>query len=51
MNGADAHINKNACILHYTDNNQVLKKGDVILMDFGAEYRSSKLLEMLERPP
>ncbi len=31
---------KNACILHYTDNNQVLKKGDVILMDFGAEYNN-----------
>ena len=31
---------KNACILHYTDNNQVLKKDDVILMDFGAEYNN-----------
>ncbi len=29
---------ENACILHYTDNNQECKKGDVILMDFGAEY-------------
>ncbi|MBT8218702.1 MAG: aminopeptidase P family protein [Bacteroidia bacterium] len=29
---------KNACILHYGDNNQVCKDGDVILMDFGAEY-------------
>ncbi len=28
----------NACILHYTSNNDVLKSGDVILMDFGAEY-------------
>lgn len=28
----------NACVLHYGDNNQVCKKGDVILMDFGAEY-------------
>jgi Xaa-Pro aminopeptidase len=28
----------NACILHYTDNNMECKKGDVILMDFGAEY-------------
>jgi len=29
---------KNACILHYTDNNAVCKEGDVILMDFAAEY-------------
>jgi Xaa-Pro aminopeptidase len=28
----------NACILHYTNNNQVCKDGDLILMDFGAEY-------------
>jgi Xaa-Pro aminopeptidase len=28
----------NACVLHYTDNNMECKKGDVILMDFGAEY-------------
>lgn len=28
----------NACVLHYTDNNQKCKKGDLILMDFGAEY-------------
>ena len=28
----------NANILHYGDNNQVCKKGDLILMDFGAEY-------------
>ncbi len=28
----------NACILHYIDNNQVCKDGDLILMDFGAEY-------------
>ena len=28
----------NACVLHYVDNNNVCKKGDVILMDFGAEY-------------
>lgn len=31
---------KNACILHYIDNNQILKKDDVILMDFGAEYNN-----------
>jgi Xaa-Pro aminopeptidase len=29
---------KNACVLHYIDNNQECKKGDVILMDVGAEY-------------
>jgi len=28
----------NACVLHYIDNNQELKDGDVVLMDFGAEY-------------
>jgi len=29
---------KNAIVLHYIDNNQVCKDGDVILFDFGAEY-------------
>lgn len=29
---------KNACVLHYIENNQQCKDGDVILMDFGAEY-------------
>ena len=29
---------KNACILHYIDNDQKLKNGDLVLMDFGAEY-------------
>lgn len=28
----------NACVLHYTTNNMECKDGDVILMDFGAEY-------------
>jgi Xaa-Pro aminopeptidase len=28
----------NAIVLHYTDNSQFCKDGDVILMDFGAEY-------------
>lgn len=28
----------NACVLHYNDNNQECRDGDVILMDFGAEY-------------
>lgn len=27
-----------ACVLHYTENNRECKDGDVILMDFGAEY-------------
>ncbi len=29
---------KNACVLHYIENNQKCKDGEVILMDFGAEY-------------
>ena len=29
---------RNACVLHYIENNQECKEGDVILMDFGAEY-------------
>ncbi|MFT7589927.1 MAG: Xaa-Pro aminopeptidase, partial [Limisphaerales bacterium] len=29
---------ENACILHYGDNNQVCQEGDLLLMDFGAEY-------------
>lgn len=28
----------NACVLHYIDNNQQCKEGEVILMDVGAEY-------------
>jgi len=28
----------NACILHYVSNNQECRDGDLILMDFGAEY-------------
>lgn len=28
----------NACVLHYIDNNLQCKAGDVLLMDFGAEY-------------
>ncbi len=28
----------NACVLHYVDNNLECKNGDLILMDFGAEY-------------
>jgi Xaa-Pro aminopeptidase len=29
---------KSACVLHYIENNKLCKDGDVILMDFGAEY-------------
>jgi Xaa-Pro aminopeptidase len=29
---------ENACILHYVDNNRICKNGDLLLMDFGAEY-------------
>jgi len=29
---------KNACVLHYTENNSECKDGDLLLMDFGAEY-------------
>ncbi len=28
----------NACVLHYVDNNQVCNDGDLLLMDFGADY-------------
>jgi len=28
----------NACILHYTENNSVLRDGDLLLIDAGAEY-------------
>lgn len=28
----------NSCVLHYVQNNQVCKDGDVLLLDFGAEY-------------
>ncbi|MCH2101565.1 MAG: aminopeptidase P N-terminal domain-containing protein [Planctomycetes bacterium] len=30
----------NACILHYTNNDQPMRDGDVVLIDAGAEYRS-----------
>lgn len=29
---------KNACYLHYNKNNNTLKSGDLLFMDFGAEY-------------
>jgi len=28
----------NSCVLHYIDNNKPCKNGDILLMDFGAEY-------------
>lgn len=30
---------ENACILHYVENNQPLKNGDLVLIDAGAEYQ------------
>lgn len=30
---------KNACILHYNQNNQALKAGDLVLVDAGCEYQ------------
>jgi Xaa-Pro aminopeptidase len=45
MEGADGHAyepivasGKNACILHYVNNNQILNDGELVLLDFGAEY-------------
>ena len=29
---------RNACVLHYIDNNNRCENGDILLMDFGAEY-------------
>ncbi|MCF8256075.1 MAG: aminopeptidase P N-terminal domain-containing protein [Flavobacteriales bacterium] len=29
---------KNSCVLHYIDNNKQCKKGDILLLDIGAEY-------------
>lgn len=44
-NGASGHAyapivasGKNACALHYVDNDAECKDGDLLLMDFGAEY-------------
>jgi len=31
---------KNACVLHYNQNNSECKDGDLLLMDFGAEYNN-----------
>ncbi|PLW92110.1 MAG: X-Pro aminopeptidase [Marinilabiliales bacterium] len=44
-NGASSHAyapivasGENACVLHYTANDKMLKDGDLLLMDFGASY-------------
>ena len=44
-NGANGHAyppiiasGENACILHYIVNDQLCKDGDMLLMDFGAQY-------------
>ena len=29
---------RNSCVLHYVENNKKCKDGDILLMDFGAEY-------------
>ena len=29
---------KNSCVLHYIENNNICKDGEILLMDFGAEY-------------
>ena len=29
---------RNSCVLHYIENNKECKEGDILLMDFGAEY-------------
>jgi len=31
---------KSACVLHYTTNNNICKNGDLLLMDFGAEFNN-----------
>ena len=31
---------ENACVLHYTDNNQPLNQGDLVLIDAGGEYEN-----------
>ncbi|MCK4569467.1 MAG: aminopeptidase P family protein, partial [Bacteroidales bacterium] len=45
MNGATGHAYRpiiasgpNACVLHYVDNDKICNDGDLLLMDFGAEY-------------
>lgn len=44
-NGANGHgyapiiaSGESACMLHYVDNDKTCKEGDLLLMDFGAEY-------------
>ena len=46
-NGANGHAyypivaaGKNACCLHYSANNSILKDGDLILFDIGCEYKN-----------
>ncbi len=45
INGATGHAYRpiiasgaNACVLHYVDNDKICNDGDLLLMDFGAEY-------------
>jgi Xaa-Pro aminopeptidase len=46
-NGANGHAfppiiasGVNACSLHYTDNNKIIEDGELVLMDFGAEFNN-----------
>ena len=46
-NGARSHAyspivasGKNACVLHYTKNKNICKKGELLLLDFGAEFNN-----------
>ena len=34
---------RNSCVLHYIENNKKCKDGDILLMDFGAEYANYAL--------
>ena len=35
---------RDSCVLHYIDNNKECKDGDILLMDFGAEYKITLLI-------
>lgn len=37
----------NACVLHYIENNQACKDGDMLLMDVGAEYANYSSLSLI----
>lgn len=31
---------RNACVLHYVDNDRIMKNGDLLLLDFGSEFNN-----------